>query len=595
MAAPMSENSALTPAPASRERIAALVALVTVVASPSLFSFHFMSFSDVKLAAYAAAACALLFLVPRRAVMEVLGRRWVLALAAMLLWGEAVSFCREMLGLGGMSPVFAGGLGVAGIAALAICGALDRRTLLVAVALSAVPVAALAMLQYAGALPGMFPRFNDYDQRMYSVFGNQDLLGGYLAIGMSLAVALWLAREISRAAVTALILSILPPLVLSGSRSAWLAAAVGFGVALAAARRRSYRRVAPLLGVCAGLAVGVVWLDRTATWDRLTNTFSGSDVGFRIRLWIWDGTLRLIGEHPVAGVGLGNYAYYSPRALGEALHARGPGFHLFNHLHTLHAHSDPLELFAETGAIGLLLLVLALAFLPRRSSPAWAGLAAYVAFSLVNTTLHSPPHVLAFLLMAGALGRREGDLSFRPERYGGEKPYLPAMAAVLVVFHAFTALYPSYLWARAQALYQAGSDNAKDAYARAAYRPGSVGAAAELATILANEGEEDRATIMAGLASLVLDTGELYYLRAHLAERPGNAPEAARLYRECLLRWPDHQPAYEGLLRTAPPEDRDAITAESLRWLGPDEGARLRMIVEATQTPPTPPSPATRP
>ena len=42
-------------------------------------------------------------------------------------------------------------------------------------------------------------------------------------------------------------------------------------------------------------------------------------MGYRIRLWIWDGTFHLIRQRPLAGVGIGEFAFYSPRAMGEAL------------------------------------------------------------------------------------------------------------------------------------------------------------------------------------------------------------------------------------------------------------------------------------
>ncbi|HOM49066.1 MAG TPA: hypothetical protein PK491_11170, partial [Candidatus Hydrogenedentes bacterium] len=47
-------------------------------------------------------------------------------------------------------------------------------------------VAVLALLQYAGALPFLFPIFPAYTQPAYSVFGNQNLLGGYVALALVL-------------------------------------------------------------------------------------------------------------------------------------------------------------------------------------------------------------------------------------------------------------------------------------------------------------------------------------------------------------------------------------------------------------------------
>src|SRR5204863_422971 len=92
-----------------------------------------------------------------------------------------------------------------------------------AIVASAVVVAALALLQYAGWASYLFPVFPTYTQAMYSVFGNQDLLGGYMAIAVPLALARFIHRP--RVIWAAATLAMVVTLVVSGCRSAWLAAA----------------------------------------------------------------------------------------------------------------------------------------------------------------------------------------------------------------------------------------------------------------------------------------------------------------------------------------------------------------------------------
>ena len=55
---------------------------------------------------------------------------------------------------------------------------------------SGAAVGLLALLQYAGLINLLLPSFPGYNQRAYSVFGNQNLLGGYMAVNLALLVAI---------------------------------------------------------------------------------------------------------------------------------------------------------------------------------------------------------------------------------------------------------------------------------------------------------------------------------------------------------------------------------------------------------------------
>jgi len=550
-----------------------MLAIGTVFVVPSFYSFHFMSFMDAKLVGLLAGMTAL-------SVVAAGERTWrrdrmllFAPLFGLICWGTLVAFVRGAESFTGSGDGVAGQYWVVLMAAFLVLGVLPARAVQRALALSAVPVSILALAQFAGLLPGMFPEYPEYGQRMYSVFGNQDLLGGYVAIGLVLAYALWLQRALHPALAGVLLICGAPTLLLSGSRSAWLAAAVGivFSVALSPAARR--RAVLPA-AVAAVIAVLAAVLYPGATWDRITGTFAHADTGYRIRLWIWDGTLRLIGDHPIAGVGLGNLAYHSPRALGEALHARGPGVHVFNHVHTQHAHSDLLEIAADTGAIGLIFVAIFAMQIPRRASPAWPPLVAAFVFSLVNTTLHAPAHLLAVLLLAGSVHDDDPAPLVQPSAGLWTRIRLVGVAAGVGVLTTADSLYASALYARARNLFERSDPRMEAAYVRASTMSANAGAAAELATLHANAGRYSEAIAEANSATHGLDTGDLYYLRAYLTEKLAQ-PDSADLYRQCLLRWPDHAPAYAGLLRNSPQEQRDAILNEAERWLSPEAFAAL--------------------
>jgi O-antigen ligase len=560
--------------PGRRARLAQGVALATILITPSLYSFHFMSFGDAKLAGLAVGAFLLVFVVPPEKVLR-RDRIFLFApVVALLVWAAAVAAARENTFFEGSGEGAGSAYGIVLLAVLLVLSAAPAQLIQKFIALSALPVAVLALAQYAGLLRGMFPVFPEYNQRMYSVFGNQDLLGGYLALGLVLGIALWLAGQASTVFVGGLFVTAAPALLLSGSRSAWLAAFVG-GALAAWQWRTQWRKLAGASAATFVVIIAVLFAAPGATWDRVAGSFAASDVGYGIRLWIWDGTLHLIGQHPIAGVGLGNYAYHSPRALGEVLHERGPGVHLFNHIHTRHAHSDLLETAAETGLIGVAFVLAFILLIPRRNSPAWPALAAGFTFSLINTTLHSPPHLFVMAVLSGSLASAGGPELFRRPLRPLERRMYCAVLGLSVAGLTTFALGPSALHARAQAIYQTHGREAETAYRRAAYLGRSSPAAYELAILLVNEGQDQTAISMAEYAALGLDTGDLYYLRGYLAERRRPTAEAAGFYRECLLRWPDSLLAYKGLLRNTGSGEHAAILEEARRWLSPTDFAAL--------------------
>ncbi len=571
-----------TPAasPDHRTRIARAIALATILIVPSLYSFHFMSFMDAKLIGLGLGLLVLSVVIPARQLSELKGGGRFVPLAILIAWGAGVSIMRQTDTFTGTQSganaayalILASSLFI--LAAIP-CGQSSKIPLVVA--LSAIPVAALALLQRMGLLSAMFPVFPDYDQSMYSVFGNQNLLGGYVAIAFSTLISLWLRGEIRAPLIFASSSVLFPALVLSGSRSAWLAAFVGLSFGLIQGRQR-LRSIAIVVLGAAIAGSGIAFLAPSATFDRIAMSFGSSDVGYRIRLWIWDTALHLIRQHPLMGVGNGEFAFYSPRAAGEVLQIRGPGYHMFNHIHTFHAHSDLLEIAADTGIVGVTLLTAFILMIPRRRSAAWSGLAAAFIFSLVNTTLHSPAHMLAVLLLAGSLstssavqGKPADVFSIFAIRF-----IAMAAAAVFVLAALLRVVIPSALHAHAQQIYENDPEHSDDAYARALGLFSNPIAYEDFATILANKGREGDAERQAYLATLGLDTGSIHYLRGYLAERRKSPRDALFFYRECLLRWPDHAPAYAGLLRNSAAGERDAILAEAKRWLSPEDYAVLR-------------------
>lgn len=206
-------------------------------------------------------------------------------------------------------------------------------------------------------------------ERVSGIFGADNL-----KLGPTLAVlspfALWAAwqRFGQRGWLLAMVL-LLGPILLAGSRAAWLMyglVVLGFAWhALGSARRFAL--------FCAGgalllaLGVGVAWNASARFQLRVERTLlvlPGSnqsvDTALTGRLDIWHAAERMIVAHPFTGVGVRGFRYAYPHYAPADDHflvaescGVGEG--------ACHAHQLVLEILSETGAIGLLLWLVAFA------------------------------------------------------------------------------------------------------------------------------------------------------------------------------------------------------------------------------------------
>lgn len=205
-------------------------------------------------------------------------------------------------------------------------------------------------------------------ERLSGIFGAKNL-----KLGPTLAVlspfALWAARR--RWGVPGLLVAfalVLGPVLLAGSRAAWLCYGV---VALGFAWReaRSWRRfalAATLGGVVLVVAGALAWhfsprfdARMARTLDALQGTHHGLNEALSGRLSIWHDSLRMIAAHPWNGVGVRAFRYAYPqfapksdRFVLDASCGVGEG--------ACHAHQIVLEILTETGGIGLALWLAAL-------------------------------------------------------------------------------------------------------------------------------------------------------------------------------------------------------------------------------------------
>ncbi len=206
-------------------------------------------------------------------------------------------------------------------------------------------------------------------ERVSGIFGADNLkLGPVLAVLSPFALwAAW-SRFGQRGWLLALVL-LLGPILLAGSRAAWLMfGLVALGFAWHAAG--SVRRFSLL---CAGgavllaLGVGIAWnaserfqMRAERTMAALPGSGQTLDTALSGRLDIWRAAEGMIVAHPFNGVGVRGFRYAYPRYAPADDHflvaeACGP------REGACHAHQLVLEILSETGGFGLLLWLAALA------------------------------------------------------------------------------------------------------------------------------------------------------------------------------------------------------------------------------------------
>jgi O-antigen ligase len=203
-------------------------------------------------------------------------------------------------------------------------------------------------------------------RRVASVgFGNPNLLAGYMVIALPVITGLLLAN-VNKVSIFAFhhkyayflklflyiisIITILFVLYLCKSRGAWLALAGGTVSFLILLVLNNKKRLTMLILSIAVIGTIIFSLFLVPIAEELI---------LDVRPFIWLGTLKMIKAHPIIGSGIGTYLINYPNY-------RSKEYFLFSHTIgeergwlaqdvTDHAHSEYLEIAAETGLVGLTL------------------------------------------------------------------------------------------------------------------------------------------------------------------------------------------------------------------------------------------------
>lgn len=307
------------------------------------------------------------------------------------------------------------------------------RALYVAVA---VVVALWSVDAWVQALTGWSLGGHAEAERISGIFGATNL-----KLGPTLAVlspfVLWAAsRRWGRPGLLLAFAFLLGPILLAGSRAAWLCYAL-VGLAFIARESRTPARFAGFCSIAAVLLMlggGLGWKTSDRFHARMARTLlvlqgnsASVDAALSGRLDIWHDSARMIAAHPLNGVGVRGFRYAYPQFAPANDHfivsescGEGEG--------ACHPHQLVLEILTETGVIGLLLWLAAAAFAIRswqRAGPA-ARAAAFPATVALGVMLFPVNTHLAFysawwgLLFAWLLGLWCAALYLRPTGGGDE-------------------------------------------------------------------------------------------------------------------------------------------------------------------------------
>ncbi len=226
---------------------------------------------------------------------------------------------------------------------------------------------AYGVLQYFN-LELIWPNtLNPYGGRSVSTFGNPNFMSSFNVVLLPLAVALFSRASGARRLVYgALALTLEAALLCSLTRSSWIGALAALAVLLLSAdfRGRAARDPRPNgLLACAGLAMALLWPSSLivsgytpSVIGRVSEVLAAAKThaqysSFSQRVLIWTCGWLMGRENPVTGKGYGLFELFYPFYQGPVL-AAVEGYRSLR-THANNGHNEVVETFAQTGLLGL--------------------------------------------------------------------------------------------------------------------------------------------------------------------------------------------------------------------------------------------------
>ncbi|HEX9048177.1 MAG TPA: O-antigen ligase family protein [Verrucomicrobiae bacterium] len=298
--------------------------------------------------------------------------------------------------------------------------------------------ASYALAQWAHHSNYVWNLKSPYPARASGTYINPDHFAGFLELVLPLPLAFLLAGRVSvitRVLLTYAVLAIMGGLAVTFSRGGWLAAGAGLCLLLGCLMcHRNHRLRAGLVLVMLLLAGSIFtgfYLSKSVGYMRRVDKPDQAGpavMDTRSRLQMWDSAVRMWRDHPLWGVGPGNFDYRFRQYRPEAFQARPQ-----------HAHNDYLELLADWGLAGAVIVFTGIGVFVFTIFRTWphvrreendfgsgmssryafflggiSGLFALMVHSLVDFNLHIPANVLAAVTVLGLVC---SNVRFATKRY----------------------------------------------------------------------------------------------------------------------------------------------------------------------------------
>ena len=237
------------------------------------------------------------------------------------------------------------------------------RWLATLVTIAGAAVAAIALLQWAGHDPLLFGGYQvewgrmRVAMRLYSTFGNPNLVAGYLIGAIFLALALTAAVESLWARVLCVVsvVAIFAAIIGTRSRGAWLGLAVGLLVARGFWKEKregaADLKSPPNGGILTACALPLGLLVFLANFVEQGQVLLANVEG---RWFLWRAGWPMFAEHPLLGGGWGMFQLRFLELQAQFL-ASYPEY-ARHWTHTRQLHNDPLQILFEAGALGFVAL-----------------------------------------------------------------------------------------------------------------------------------------------------------------------------------------------------------------------------------------------
>ena len=186
--------------------------------------------------------------------------------------------------------------------------------------------------------------FTEISHRVYSTLGNPNVLGEYLLLAIPIALAmLWaIKKPIGKLYFLGCTGAMTLCMIFTQSRGCWLGLLVTIAVFIILVDKRYI-----LLGVIALFFLPFVLPDSIIS--RFTSIGNVSDSSTSYRVYIWLGTINMLKDFGIFGIGLGSDAYNQIYP-----------FYSYSAIIAPHAHNIYLQLLCETGIAGLITFITAL-------------------------------------------------------------------------------------------------------------------------------------------------------------------------------------------------------------------------------------------